>query len=68
MREQGVALEHRVHRPLVWRGPGLVDPVDEDGAAVRPLEPGNQAQCRGFAASRRPEQRKNSPSSIRRSM
>ena len=34
VREQGVALEHRVHRPLVWRGPGLVDPVDEDGAAV----------------------------------
>jgi hypothetical protein len=57
MGEQGVALEHRVDRPLVGRQAGDVRAVQEDLAARRMLEAGEQTQQRGLAAARRPEQR-----------
>ena len=57
MREQRVALEHGVDRPAVRRSACEVDAVEEDRPGGRLLEPGDEPQCRGLAASRRPEQR-----------
>ena len=57
VREERVALEDRVDRALVRRRLRDVDPVDEDLAVGRLLEPGQHAQRRGLAAARGPEQR-----------
>ena len=54
MREQGIALEHRVDGPTVRRQVGDVLPVEQDLPAGGCLEPRNQAQERGLAAARRP--------------
>jgi hypothetical protein len=57
MREQRIGLEHHVHRPRIRRQPGDVDPVNDNAAAVRRLEPGNYAQQSRLAAARRAEKR-----------
>jgi hypothetical protein len=57
MREQRIGLEHHVHRPRIRRQPGDVDPVNDNAAAVRRLEPGNYAQQSRLAAPRRAEKR-----------
>ncbi len=57
MREQRIGLEHHIHRPLIRRQPGDIDPVNDDAAAVGYLETGNHAQQGRLAAPRRPEQR-----------
>ena len=56
VREERVALEHRVDRPLVRLDRGHVLPADQDAAGGRVLEPGDQAQGRRLAASRGAEQ------------
>jgi hypothetical protein len=58
MRKKGIALEHRVDRPPVWRCPCLINAIDEDGAAVGSLESGDQPESGGLATPRRPEKRK----------
>jgi hypothetical protein len=55
-REQGVALEHGVDLALVRRGPGHVDPVEQDAAVGGLLEPGDQPQGGRLAAARGAEQ------------
>jgi hypothetical protein len=40
----------------VGRGPGHVDPVEQDAPVGRPLEPGDQPQGGRLAATRRAEQ------------
>ncbi len=61
VREQRVALEHRVHRPLVRLDRGHILPSDEDAARGRVLEPGDQTQCGRLAAARRTEQGEERP-------
>ncbi len=56
MREERVALEHHVHRPLVGRQPGEVLAVERDRSRGRRLEAGEHAQQRRLAAARRAEQ------------
>ena len=51
MGEEGVALEHRVDRPLVGRQVGQVLAVQPDLALVGVLEAGDQAQQGGLAAA-----------------
>jgi hypothetical protein len=50
-REQRVALEDGVDLALVGRGAGHVDPVEEDAAGARLLEPGDQPQGGRLAAA-----------------
>jgi hypothetical protein len=57
MWKQRVVLEHHVDRAPVRRNRGEIDPVEQDAAGIRPLEAGDQAQQRGFAATRGSEQR-----------
>ena len=61
VREQRVALEHRVHRALVRLLVGDVLAADQDAAGRRLLEPGHQAQRRGLAAAGRAEQGEERP-------
>ncbi len=56
MREQGVGLEHHVDRPQMRRHADHVLTVDQDAAAVRPLEARQQAQQGGLAAPRAAQQ------------
>ena len=56
VRKDGIALEHHVHRPLVWRDTGHILPVDQDMALGRQFEAGDHAQQRRLAAARRAEQ------------
>jgi hypothetical protein len=56
-REQRVALEDGVDLALVRRGAGHVDPVEQDAAGGRLLEPGDQPQRGRLAAAGRPQQR-----------
>jgi hypothetical protein len=64
-REQRVALEHRVDVALVRRHAGDVDPVEQDAARGRLLEPGDQPQGGRLAAAGRPEQREELPAGHR---
>ena len=57
MREERVALEDRVDRALVGRALRDVDPVEEDLAVGRLLEPAQHAQRGGLSAARRAEER-----------
>jgi hypothetical protein len=56
VRENGIALEHHVHRPLVRRNARHVLPVDHYLAFGRQLEPRDHAQQRRLAAARGAEQ------------
>src|SRR5581483_4392516 len=51
VREQRVVLEHRVHVSLVRRDLGHVDAVEQDLSLVGPLEPGDEPERGGLAAS-----------------
>ena len=58
MRIQRVVLKHhREIAPLGWYL-GHILPVDQDSAAGRHLEPGDDPQHGGLAAARRPDERK----------
>ena len=57
VREERVALEDGVRRPLVRRQLGHVVIVDQDLPGIRLLEPGHHAQRRRLAAAGRAEQR-----------
>ena len=57
VREQRVALEHRVDRAPVGLEPGDVVVAERDGARGGLLEPGHHPQGRGLAAAGRAEQR-----------
>ena len=57
MREQRVALKHRVDRPPVGAHAGHVPPAHADPAGGRVLEPGDHAQRGGLAAARRADDR-----------
>jgi hypothetical protein len=57
VREQCIALEDRVDRPLVRRYGRYVEPVDEDRACGRLLESGDHPQRRRLAAAGWPDQR-----------
>ncbi len=57
VREERVALEDRVGRPLEGRQIDDVDAVDQDAAVARALEAGDHPQRRRLAAAARPEQR-----------
>ena len=57
VREQGVGLEHHVHRPPVGRHLGHVLAVDEQPPFVGRLEAGQHAQQGGLAAARAAQQR-----------
>ena len=56
MREQGIALKHHVDGPSMRRHRRDVAAVEHNAALVGHLEPGQQAQQGGLAASRRTEQ------------
>jgi len=56
MREQRIALEHRIHRALVRLGIRDVLAADKDATGRGFLEAGNQTKGRGLAASRGPEE------------
>jgi hypothetical protein len=51
MREERVALEDGVDRPLVRRALRDIDPVEEDLAVGRLLEPAQHAQRGGLSAA-----------------
>jgi ABC-type ATPase involved in cell division len=57
VREERVALEHRVDGSPFGRRVLEVDAVEHDGAGIGQVESGNHSQERGLAAARRPEQR-----------
>ena len=57
MREQCIALEDGVDRPLVGLGEGHVLVADVDRAFGRFIQAGDHAQRRGLAAAGRTEQR-----------
>ena len=61
VREEGVALEDGVDRPLVGPRPGEVVSPMSTRPAVGLLEPGDHPQRRGLAAARRPEQGEERP-------
>ena len=61
VREQRVALEHRVHGPAVRGRAREVDAVEQDRPGRRLLEPGDETQRRGLAATRRAEEREELP-------
>ena len=54
--EQGVVLKHKTHAALAHMHPCGVLPGKVDAAAVRRFQPGDDAQQRGLAAARRPQQ------------
>ena len=54
--EQRVVLEHEADLPLAHVAVGGILAVEQHGAAVGHLEPGDHAQQRGLAAPGRPEQ------------
>ena len=56
VRIQRVALEHHGQIALAGRGFGDVAPIERHTAGVGLLQPGNQAQQRGFAAARRADE------------
>ena len=58
MRKERIGLEHRIHRPLVWRQIGDVLPIQQDHPIGGHLKPGNQAQQRGLATARWAKKRK----------
>ena len=57
VREERVALEHRVDRPAMGRRVADAPAVDQDLAGVERLEAADGAQERGLAAARRTEER-----------
>ncbi len=57
VRKQRIALKHHVDGTPMRRHRRKVDPVEQDTAAIRPLEARDQAQQRGLAAAGRTEQR-----------
>ena len=59
VREQGIALEHHVHRPVVGRPGHQVLAAEQDAPGGRLLEAGQHAQQRRLAAARTAQQRKN---------
>ena len=61
MREERVALEHRVDVALVRRHLRDVDVVEHDPAARRPLEAGDHPQGRRLAAAGRADHREELP-------
>jgi hypothetical protein len=61
VREQRVALEHRVHRPLVRLAVRDVEVAEVDRTLGRLLEPGDHAQRRRLAAAGGAEQREERP-------
>ena len=56
MRVERVALEHHGQAALGRRLVDDVDAVDQDGAAGRVLEPGDQPEQRGLSAAGRPDE------------
>ncbi len=56
MREQGIGLEHHVHRPAVRRNPAHVLAVDQEAAFIRRLEARQHAHQGGLAAARAAQQ------------
>src|SRR5262249_33051466 len=58
MRKQRVALEHHIDRPPIRRHWRDILTVEQDASLVRRVQAGKQAQQRGLAAARGPEQRK----------
>jgi hypothetical protein len=58
VREDGIALEHHVHWPLVWGNARHILPVDQDRAFGGQLEPRDHPEQGGLAAPRRPQQDK----------
>src|SRR6185312_15649606 len=57
VREQRVALEHRVDLALVWLERRHILAADENGALCWLLEPRDESQSRRLATARRPEKR-----------
>src|SRR5690554_2216708 len=57
MGKERIVLEHRVNGALFGRNVGQGAAVQQDLAAIRIFETGNQAQDSGFAATGRPQQR-----------
>jgi hypothetical protein len=57
VREEGVALEHRVHRAAVGRNVVHPPPSDDHVTGVGVLEPADDAQQRRLAAAARAEDR-----------
>ena len=57
VREHRVVLEHHGEPALARRQVGDVAPADQHAAGALRLQPGDDAQQRGLAAARRPEQR-----------
>ncbi len=57
VREQRIALEHGMHRTLLWRGTGKVFAIEQDLSGVGQIETGNHAQDGGLAATGRAKQR-----------
>jgi hypothetical protein len=56
VREQRIVLEHCVDRTFLRSDALLVDPVDGDRTAIDLLEPADEPQRRGLAATRWAEQ------------
>src|SRR3954447_16728071 len=54
--ERGVVLEHEAHVALLRRNARRVAPLDQDPAAVRALEPGDDPKQRRLAAAARAEE------------
>ncbi|MNC55613.1 hypothetical protein D3C75_1051510 [compost metagenome] len=65
MGEQRVGLKHHTDVPLLNRAIGHVLAVDEDLPATGFLQPGDQAQDRGFTAAGRAKQRHHIPTGDR---
>ena len=57
VREQRIVLEHGVHIALIRRQGGYVLAGEQHAAAIRLLQPGDDAQRGGFAAAGRAQQR-----------
>ncbi len=55
VREERIALEHGVHRPLVWRHRGNVLAIEHQRAAARAGKARNQPEQRGLATAGRAE-------------
>ncbi len=56
MREEGVALKHRIDVAMLGGGIGDIAVIQHHPTAVDRFQPGDQPQNSGFAAARRTEQ------------
>ena len=61
MGKQGVILEYGVYIPLFRRGAGHIPALQQHPARIGAFQPGNDAQCGGFSAAGRAEQRDELP-------